>query len=229
MGETIVIENLTNQEFLERHAHPGRIGIVGGSTLIDRLINRSQRHQIEDEKWSTWSHAFLFEGRRADGHHWVIESDLGIQKKHIRLGVQENRIEKYFDEKKYDAFAVIDLGLTPEQERLLISRGLDLVANATRYSIRELFGTLLALRKPTLRTQENRLAREQAFYCSAFVRHVFGHAGIDLALGIAVKNTTPEDIAQTAAARQRWLMVRSAPAAEASRSQRRLRAKQGYR
>lgn len=227
MGETIVVENLTNQEFLERHAHPGRIGVIGGDTLIDRLINRSQRHQIADRKWSTWSHAFLFQGRRADGHHWIVESDIGIQKKHIRLGVQENRAAKYFADEKYSALAVIDLGLTPEQERALISRSLDLVAAATRYSIRELFGTLLALRRPSLRSEENRLAREQAFYCSAFVRHVFGHAGIDLALGIAVKNTTPEDIAQTAAARQRWLMVRPA-AAGAPKSERRLRAKQGY-
>jgi hypothetical protein len=227
MGETIVVENLTNREFLERHAHPGRIGIIGGSTLIDRLINRSQRHQIEDRKWSTWSHAFLFQGRRADGHHWIIESDIGIQKKHIRLGVQENRTEKYFDDENYSALAVIDLGLTPEQEQRLMSCALDLVAAATRYSIRELFGTLLALRHPSLRSEENRMAREQAFYCSAFVRHVFGHAGIDLALGIAVKNTTPEDIAQTEAARQRWLMVRPA-AANAPRSQRRLRTKQGH-
>jgi hypothetical protein len=227
MGDTILVENLTNREFLERHAHPGRIGIIGGGTLVDRLINRSQRHQIQDEKWSLWSHAFLFQGRRADGHHWIIESDLGIQKKHIRLGVQENRTEKYFDDEKYSTFAVIDLGLTPEQERLLMTCALDLVAAATRYSIRELFGTLLALRRPSLRAEENKLAREQAFYCSAFVRHIFSHAGIDLALGVAVKNTTPEDIAQTLAARQRWLMVRPA-AADAPRSQRRMRTKQGH-
>ena len=227
MAETIVVENLTNQEFLERHAHPGRIGLVGGTTLVDRLINRSQRHQIEDRKWSTWSHVFLFQGRRADGHHWIIESDLAVQRKHIRLGVQENRTAKYFDAEKYGAFAVIDLGLTPEQERALLGRALDLVAAGTRYSIRELFGTLLALRRPSLRAEENRMAREQAFYCSAFVRHLFDHAGIELALGIAVKNTTPEDIAQTGAARQRWLMVRPA-AAEASSSQRRLRVKQGH-
>ena len=228
MSETIVVENLTNQEFLERHAHPGRIGVVGGTTLIDRMINRGQRHQIPDQKWSTWSHAFLFQGRRADGHHWVVESDIGIQRKHIRLGVQENRTTKYFDEEKYSALAVIDLGLTPTQEQLLISRALELVAAGTRYSLREIAGTLWALRRPTWRPQENRLAQEQAFYCSAFVRHIFGHAGIDLALGIAVKNTTPEDIAQTLAARQRWLMVRPAPASEKARAQRRQRAKQGY-
>jgi hypothetical protein len=228
MCETIIVENLTNREFLERHALPGRIGVVGGATLIDRMINRGQRHQIKDRKWSTWSHAFVFQGRRADGQHWVVESDIGIQRKHIRLGVQENRAAKYFDEEKYTALAVIDLGLAPAQEQLLISRALELVAAGTRYSLREIIGTLWALRRPTWRPRENRLAREQAFYCSAFVRHIFSHAGVDLALGIAVKNTTPEDIAQTIAARQRWLMVRPAPVAAKARAQRRLRAKQGY-
>ncbi len=33
-------------------------------------------------------HAFLFQGARHDGHHWVIESDLQINRKHIKLGVQ---------------------------------------------------------------------------------------------------------------------------------------------
>ncbi len=47
------------------------------------------------------SHAFLFEGLRPDGCHWVIESGLQIHRKHIQLSVQENRIEKYFDEKLY--------------------------------------------------------------------------------------------------------------------------------
>src|ERR1044071_5985811 len=101
MSETIIVQGLSNREFFEQHAHPGRIGIVGGTSLIDRLINRGQRHQIEDRKWSAWSHVFLFQGRRADGHHWLIESDLQVHRKHIQLGVQENRISKYFDEKLY--------------------------------------------------------------------------------------------------------------------------------
>jgi len=38
----------------------------------------------------------------------VIESDLQIHRKHIQLGVQENRVAKYCDEKLYTSLAVLD-------------------------------------------------------------------------------------------------------------------------
>ena len=95
--ETIVVTGLSNSEFLQRYAMPGRIGLSGGSSLIDKVITRAERHVDAEERWSLWSHAFLFQGQRHDGHHWVIESDLQIDRKHIRLGVQENRVSKYQD------------------------------------------------------------------------------------------------------------------------------------
>ena len=97
-NQTIAVNGLSNREFLERYAHPGRVGLSGGVTLVDKMICRAERHLDEQERWGAWSHALVFEGRRADGHHWVIESDLQIHHKHIQLGVQENRIAKYFDE-----------------------------------------------------------------------------------------------------------------------------------
>src|SRR5213594_1051013 len=133
---------LTNREFLERYARAGCIGLSGGVTLIDRAICRAERHLDAEEQWGAWSHAFLFQGRRADGHHWVIESDLQVHRKHIQLGVQENRISKYFDEKLYTVLAVLDFGLTKAQVALLVCEGLELVANRARYSLRELLGTL---------------------------------------------------------------------------------------
>lgn len=225
MHETINVEGLTNREFFERYAHPGRIGIVGGTELANRLIGRAQRHQIEGGDWSRWSHAFLFQGRRVDGHHWIVESDLDIKRKHIRLGVQENRIEKYFDDEKYAALTIIDLGLDAAQEQRMLARALELVAAGTRYSLREIAGTAWALRHPRWRPKENLLAREQAFYCSAFVRHVFGHAGIELAIGIAVKNTTPEDIARTTVPHKKWVLTRATAATGVRRLVRRFRAK----
>src|SRR6478735_1988898 len=96
--EPVLVTGLTNQEFLERHARPGCIGLSGGVTLVDKAICRAERHLDEQERWGVWSHAFIFQGRRADGHHWVLESDLQIHHKHIRLGVQENRVTKYHDE-----------------------------------------------------------------------------------------------------------------------------------
>ena len=196
-NQIVRVDGLSNREFLERYALAGCVGLSGGVTLIDRAICRAQRHLDPDETWGAWSHAFLFQGRRADGHHWVIESDLQIHRKHIHLGVQENRISKYFDEKLYTILAVLDFGLNEEQVGALIREGLDMVANRARYSLRELVGTLIALRRPELRNRGNLLARDRSVYCSALVRHLFGRAGLDLAPAINLKNTTPEDIART--------------------------------
>jgi len=226
MPETVVIEGLTNEEFFERYARPGRVGLIGGPELINRLIGRAQRHLDEGREWSRWSHAFLFQGRRHDGHHWLIESDLEIKRKHIRLGVQENRAEKYFDDQKTTAIAVLDFGLSPEQEQRVLAGALELVAAGTRYSLREIAGTAWALRHPEWRPRENLLAREQAFYCSAFVSHVFGAAGIELAPDVATKNTAPEDLARTSVPHAQWMMTRGeAPVSRVRRLVKRVRGK----
>src|SRR5262252_959658 len=135
--ETITLTGLSNQEFLERYAKPGCVGLSGGNTLIDKAICRAERHVIDGANWGCWSHAFIFQGQRLDGQQWLIESDLQIHRKHIQLGVQENRISKYFDEKLYTNLAVLDFGLSEEQVGALIREGLDMVANRARYSLRE--------------------------------------------------------------------------------------------
>ena len=177
-------------------------------TLIDKAICRAERHVHGRQKWGAWSHAFLFQGERHDGHHWIIESDLQFRRKHISLGVQENRVSKYFDEKLYTTLAVLDFGLTEAQTMGLLREGLELVATRARYSLRELLGTLIALRRPELRGRDNLLARERSMYCSAFVQHLFRKAGFDLAPGVDGKNTTPEDIAQTALPHVTYLLTR---------------------
>ena len=146
--ETVVVTGLSNKEFLACYAKAGRLGLSGGITLIDKAICRAQRHIDSNKNWGAWSHAFLFQGQRLDGHHWVIESDLQVHRKHIQLGVQENRISKYYDEDLYSGLAVLDFGLDDEQVMELVKEGLELVANRARYSVRELFGTLIALRHP---------------------------------------------------------------------------------
>jgi len=197
VSQTMVVRDLSNQEFLERYAAPGRVGLSGGTTLVDQLICRAERHLDQAEQWGQWSHAFVFQGRRRDGHHWVIESDLQVHRKHVQFGVQENRVAKYYDEAYYTALAVLDFGLSEVQVSGLLSEGLELVANRARYSLRELFGTLLALRHPRLRGRQNLLARQRSMYCSALVQHLFRRTGLDLAPGLDFKNTTPEDIART--------------------------------
>lgn len=208
MGETIFITGLSNREFLERHAAPGRIGLSGGTTLIDKAICRAERHLHPQRRWGMWSHAFIFQGRRADGHQWVIESDIQLLRKHIQLGVQENRIAKYFNEELYASVAVLDLGLSAAQSETLIREALELVANREQYSLRELLGTLLALKHSGLRGRANLLARERSVYCSAFVRYIFHKTGLDLAPGIDVKNTAPEDIANMPLAHTAYVLQR---------------------
>jgi hypothetical protein len=206
-NQTIVVTGLSNREFLERYAGVGRVGLSGGVTPVDLAISRAERHLDEQKRWGIWSHAFFFQGARADGHHWVIESDLQFHKKHMQLGVQENRISKYDDEKLYSSLAVLDFGLTDAQAALLLREGLDLVANRERYSLRELIGTIIALRHG-LRGKENLLARERCLFCSAFVRHLFRKASIDLAPGVNHKNTTPEDISLTSVPHVTYLLQR---------------------
>ena len=210
-NQTVRLSNLSNEEFLKLHARPGRIGLSGGLTFIDKAICRAERHLNENERWGLWSHAFLFQGTRADEHHWVIESDVQVHRRHIALGVQENRLSKYYDEKLYTNLAVMDFGLGEQDVAALIREGLELVASRARYSMRELFGTLIALRKPELRAQNNLLARECSMYCSAFVQHLFRKLGVELAPGIDGKNTTPEDISRTPVPHVTYLLERKAP------------------
>lgn len=224
-NETVPFSNLSNEQFLQLHAQPGRIGLSGGLTLIDKAICRAERHLDEKERWGLWSHAFLFQGTRADGHHWVIESDLQVHRKHIHLGVQENRLSKYYNEKLYTNLAVLDFGLAEENISALLREGLELVATRARYSLRELLGTLIALRRPELRAQDNVMARERSMYCSAFVQHLFRKIGSELAPGVHGKNTTPEDISRSPVPHTTYLLQREAPHSRLEQMKRRAKAR----
>ena len=223
-NQIITVSGLSNQEFLEQHAQPGRVGLCGGSTKVDLAIRRAQRHLHAEQRWSDWSHAFLFEGRRLDGQHWVLESDLQILRKNIQLGAQENRAEKYFDEQMFPTLAVLDFGLTGAQTTALLRGGLELVARHERYSLRELIGMLVALRRPELRARENLLARERSVYCSALVKRLFLGLGLDLVPGVVDKNTTPEDLAASPLPHVKYLLLREFPRAKISVLGRKLKA-----
>lgn len=207
-GDDGDMDPMTNQAFLEAHGAPARVGLAGGTAFPDRAIRRLQRPLRPGGERSAWSHAFLFMGRREDGHLWVLESDLDASRRHIRLGVQENRADKYFDEKAYPNLAILDFGLEAEATRVVLTAALDLLAQRTTYALRELVGTLLALHRPSLRARENLLAREGALYCSALVQHCYAAAGLGFQPGVAVKNITPEDIAATPLPHTRHLHLR---------------------
>ncbi len=59
MTEVVTITGVLNQEFLETHARPGRVGLSGGIRLIDKAITRAERHIDEEGRWSLWSHSFF--------------------------------------------------------------------------------------------------------------------------------------------------------------------------
>jgi len=186
-----------NATFLAAHAASGRIGLAGGTHPIDRTIRKVQRGLARDAAGSAWSHAFLSGERRSDGEFWVLESDIDLRHKQIRLGVQENRIDKFHDAAEWPNLAVLDFGLDAAATQRVLSAALALLADSTQYSLREIVGTALSLARPSLRARENLLAREGALYCSAFVQHCYAAAGVTLVPGLSGKNTTPHDIAAT--------------------------------
>ena len=160
-----------------------------------QAIRRAERHLDQRPAGACGRTRSFFKVVAPTGITGCIESDLQIQHKHIQLGVQENRVTKYHDEKLYTTLAVLDFGLTEVQAGVILREGLDLVANRTRYSLRELVGTLFALRRPALRGEENLLARESSVFCSALVQYLFRKAGLDL---------TPGRERQTYHARRLW-------------------------
>ena len=203
-----VVDGMSNAEFLARYAGPGRVGLCGGADFINRVIRNLQYHVTADGERSPWSHAFLCSGQRADGRHWVLESDLDLRHKQIRLGVQENRIDRYHDEDAFPNLAILDFGLDEAQTQAVLSSGLDLLSGLSHYSLRELVGTLLAMRHASLRKRRNVLESEGALYCSAMVQHCYSAAGIEFVPGVDRKNVTPHDIASCTHARAAHLLVR---------------------
>lgn len=203
----LVPETMTNREFFERYAAPGRVGLVGMTSWIDRRIKKVQRHLNPQGRWSLWSHALLFEGRRLDGEHWVMECDLDISRGFVRLGVQENRIDKYWDDAACPTSAVLDFHLNEDQVDTVLRAGLELLATRTRYSIPKIFGTWIAVRKKEL---GKRFVKEDdtALYCSAFVRHCFAKIGIDFAPGVIEDNVAPEHLAASPVPHTMYLMRR---------------------
>lgn len=187
----------SNEAFIQRHAAPGRIGLCAGGDWISKVIRKSQAPLTDDGHRSLWSHAFLFSERRSDGHWWVIESDLDLRYKQMRLGVQENRAARYFDANEFPNIAILDFGLDEAQTRRVVGAGLDLLSGLASYSLSELVGTMLAMYSTRLRKRDNLLAKEGALYCSAMVQHCYAAAGIHLLPEVSGKNIAPHDIADS--------------------------------
>jgi hypothetical protein len=211
MKQIVVGANVSNREFLETHAGSARIGLCGGNDIINKTIRKMQWQVTTDGRRSPWSHAFLFSERRSDGEFWVLESDLDLRHKQIRLGVQENRMSKYFDENDFPNLAVIDFGLDETQSKAVLTEALNLLSGLSTYSLVELLGTLMAMSRSSLRAKENLLAREGALYCSAMVQHCFDAINFDLKPNVETKNITPHDLFQTPQPHTGYHLIREQP------------------
>ncbi len=198
------LSGMSNLEFLKRFGKPGCVGLFGGSSAVDRAIRIGQREMDDEAKPSLWSHVAVFEGQRLDGEYWLIESDFDVGKGQLRNGVQENRIDKYGSEKEWPNVGVLDFGLKERDVRRIVVSGLDLVAKRTKYDLQGILQTYWAMMR---RTMDKGRDKDSTF-CSAFVRAVFQHAGVDLMPGVAIQHTLPEHVSRTVVPHTRYLLVR---------------------
>jgi len=198
------VTGMSNREFLEKYAKPGCVGLFGGSSAVDRAIRVGQREMDDEARPSLWSHVAVFEGERVDGQQWLLESDFEMGKGQLRNGVQENRIEKYGSEKEWPNVAVLDLGLKDKEVQRILVAGLDLVARRKKYDLHGILQTYWAMMRKTMDKGRDK----DSTFCSAFVRAVYQHAGIDLVPGIAVQHTLPEHVSRTPLPHTRTLIVR---------------------
>lgn len=204
-------DKASNQEFIERYALAGRVGLVSGASLIDQVIQKATGKVSTRQRRGEWSHAWVFQGRRRDGHHWIVESDLDAGLKHQRLGVQENRVTKFFSEAECPRLAILDFGLSAQQVEQVLTECLELVANQATYSLMEILGTALALQTGRSRNRKNLLAKKSSMYCSGLVQHVFAKAGIDLIPNVHSSLGTPEELARSPVIRQAYWLRRPVP------------------
>jgi hypothetical protein len=198
------LSGMSNREFLKKYAKAGCVGLFGGSSGVDRAIRTGQRELDDEAKPSLWSHVAVFEGERIDGEQWLLESDIEVGKGQLRNGVQENRIEKYESEKEWPNLAVLDLGLKDKDIQRVVVAGLDLVAKRTKYDLHGILQTYWAMMRKTMDQGHDK----DSTFCSAFVRAVFKHAGVDLVPGVAVQHTLPEHVSRTPVPHTRYLLVR---------------------
>ncbi len=188
---------MSNEEFFEKYGREGLVALVGGSHFIDQGIKKAQKKITKDKKESFFSHAFIIGEKRIDGKRWVIESDLEIHPKQVKLGVQENRIEKYFDEKLFPNVAILDFKLEKAKTDEILKEALNMVASRTKYSLREILGVLFSFKNADERKKDNKFIQENSFVCSTFVQHCYGKINIHFNPLVSPKNITPEDIYAT--------------------------------
>ena len=202
---------MPNREFLEMFARPGRVGLAGEAAIAvagSRCASSTPSAAVAN----VWTHAFVFEGRRLDGQHWVIESDFQSGRQGFCLGVQESRMSKYFDERLYRSLAVLDFRISDDQMMMLHREGLELVACRSRCSLRQLFGPAALPRRLEAFNRTRKPGRKRSVFCSAFIRYLLARAGMDLGPALLANEDVLADITRIPLPHMTYLLRRSTPA-----------------
>jgi hypothetical protein len=192
------------------------IGLIGQYGLAGSAIRHAQSIIRIDRSPSNWSHCFLFRGDltpdpvllRGRRSPWLWEStfDPVSPFNHFieRVGVGARRVADYayarfqlFQPQCVPNFAVIAIGLTPDERRAVLKRASDPNVDQLTYDLGGLLGTWYSYVTDTA-TRPNPLASGHSLYCSAYVQLAYDAAGIDLAPGAQLRNTSPEHLWQMA-------------------------------
>ncbi|MFH1010575.1 MAG: hypothetical protein V1784_05010 [bacterium] len=184
-------------QFWQTHAQPGRVGLIGIRFFLARLVEKGQARLTADRSASKWAHAFIFQQSR-DGIPWIYESDMGFMQYGLfrwAPGAQENSILKWSGPRILRA-CVLDAGLNERQVEKALEHARELIRHGTKYRLRELLGTWIAMRRGHLE-RESFLHAGTALHCGAFVRACLLAADVDpFGPNIAVSNTAPELLCQ---------------------------------
>jgi len=196
--------NQTLLTFFNKHYAPGRIGLVGASDSVGKIIRAGQSRLTPDQKPSRWSHAFLMGHRRDDGRTdgsiYIFESDLQIDTKNWRIlnGAMESRIMKWCRDDIEHA-CVLAINSSINGSEMLVRTGLEFAYDEerVRYPLGKLFGTWYAILTGTTR-KRNIFDKNHAIQCATFVRMCYQSMNEDFIInGSHQSNTSPEEIFQS--------------------------------
>lgn len=179
--------------FWQAHAQPGSVGLIGIRFLPVRIIEKGQAPLTTDGQNSRWVHAFIFQ-RERDGIPWIYESDVGIPRRgfiHWTPGAKEDPVTKWSGERITNA-CVLTANLNDEQVEAALRHARELISKGTRYRLRELIGTWLAIRGNRME-RENVWHTRDALHCGGFVRACLLAADVEpIGPEVAMRNTAPE-------------------------------------
>ena len=187
----------------------GRVLLLGGNSLTDFRIRIAQSHARQDMLPSFWSHAAILKGKAGEGDWDLYEVSLdppggfGIVPKNN--GVQEGKLSRYDDSKRFPNIAYIHLSVKPEALRENVTSFADAVEKAVdtfrrQRSVIDASSCLIEWLAFVWGTggKANPLLKEVGVPSAVFVESVFAIAGLELTPGIASQSSCPEAIWQSA-------------------------------